>query len=436
MQAMRFPIKGLMGVVLVVALGLAASRNVSDTWAGVMFLLTCGVLCLAVVGVVCRHDDERAWWLGFSLFGWGYLQLSLWTKVGLGRDDEPARRDRGAAGNARFDSAAAWGGGMGGAFAGGFGVPPVYLLQEIAHCLWALVAALVGGFFARVLFGGSTTRAASIDLPTQTANQTRRVWWLWPAAVGGAGVLLMLILALAGSRSSPGFWVGATFLLTCALLGLTILGAIGEHGRGRQVWLGAAIFGISYMAMAFGRSLDRETWPSLPTDHLLQTLRPWFPPVVSGFPTSSDGVAAVNARIWEMLQRPVPMRFAEETPIEDVLKHIQTNTRGADPRGLPLYVEPIGLQAAEKTMASTIMKIDLEGVPLKTSLRLCLAQLDLTYLIRDGVLVITSEQIADTPIYQDPFLIAGHCVLALLAAGFGGVAAPMFSVRPTAHVVP
>ena len=74
-------------------------------------------------------------------------------------------------------------------------------------------------------------------------------------------------------------------------------------------------------------------------------------------------------------------------------------------------------------MTSTIRNIDLEGVPLKTSLRLCLDQLDLTYRIRDGMLFITSKESAeseDTPIYQDPFLIAGHCVLALLAAGFGG----------------
>ena len=70
------------------------------------------------------------------------------------------------------------------------------------------------------------------------------------------------------------------------------------------------------------------------------------------------------------------------------------------------------------------MIIDLEGVALKTSLRLCLAQLDLTYSIRDGLLLITSEESAVTPIYQDPFLIVGHCLLALLAAGFGGHRGP------------
>ena len=48
-----------------------------------MFLLTCGMLCLAIVGVVCRQEGERAYWLGFALFGWGYLLLSMWSTAEL-----------------------------------------------------------------------------------------------------------------------------------------------------------------------------------------------------------------------------------------------------------------------------------------------------------------------------------------------------------------
>jgi hypothetical protein len=78
-----------------------------------------------------------------------------------------------------------------------------------------------------------------------------------------------------------------------------------------------------------------------------------------------------------------------------------------------------------------VRNLELEGVPLKTSLRLCLDQLDLTYRIRDGYLLITSKESAIGPVYQDPFLIFGHCLLALLAAGVGGVVAPLFTnMRP------
>ena len=111
------------------------------------------------------------------------------------------------------------------------------------------------------------------------------------------------------------------------------------------------------------------------------------------------------------------------------MKSIKDATREPDCEDIPIYLDPIGLSEADKTMDSTV-SFDLEGVPLKTSLRLTLAQLDLTYNIRDGVLMITSEESAVKPVYQDPFLIAGHSLFALVAAGLGGfVAARVFGMR-------
>jgi hypothetical protein len=80
-----------------------------------------------------------------------------------------------------------------------------------------------------------------------------------------------------------------------------------------------------------------------------------------------------------------------------------------------------------------LTKLDLDGVPLRTTLSLCLKQLDLAYSIRDGVLVISSEE-DDSPVYEDPFLIGGHCVLAVLAAALGGALAPCVSgLRRESH---
>jgi hypothetical protein len=439
MRTVRFPIAGLMGAVLVVALGSAALRNASTTWAGATFLLTCGVLCLAVVGIVCRGDAKRAWWLGFALFGWGYLVLAFWSLVDLPTmallDTIGARlgvtvQFRGSTGG--------MGGGMWspGPMGGGFGGPPDGSIQQISQCLWALVAALVGGGVANALFGGPRERTEKLDAHTQFAAQTPRRRWLWPAVLGLAACVLIVCLGLFGSRSAPGFWAGATFLSTCGLLAMTVLGVASSQGKRRQIWLGAALFGVGYMTLAFGRSLDRETWPSLPTDHLLYALRPWLPPVVSSFPTSSVGIASADARIWEALEQPVPMRYPNEAPLEDILKSIQAATRGPNGKGIPIYVDPIGLQEAERTMTSTVV-IDLEGVALKTTLRLCLKQLGLSYAIRDGLLMITSEESEVTPVYQDTFLIVGHCLLALLAAGLGGIVAPLvFDMRrePIARV--
>jgi len=37
----------------------------------------------AIGGGVCRRGAERAWWLGFALFGWGYLALAFWSSDNL-----------------------------------------------------------------------------------------------------------------------------------------------------------------------------------------------------------------------------------------------------------------------------------------------------------------------------------------------------------------
>jgi RNA polymerase sigma factor (sigma-70 family) len=99
----------------------------------------------------------------------------------------------------------------------------------------------------------------------------------------------------------------------------------------------------------------------------------------------NPGTRAILAK----LEEPVAMAFPDETPLEDVLKYIQAATEGPDKKRLPIYVEPAGLSQAEKTLTSPIT-LDLEGVPLKTTLRLVLKQLDLAYCVRDGVLIISS----------------------------------------------
>jgi hypothetical protein len=50
-----------------------------------MFLMTCGVLAFGVVGAACGGEDERVWWLGFAVFGWGYLIMASWSEYYLPR---------------------------------------------------------------------------------------------------------------------------------------------------------------------------------------------------------------------------------------------------------------------------------------------------------------------------------------------------------------
>jgi hypothetical protein len=66
-----------MVVVLVSAVAIAALRSATDTWAGIMLLLTLGLLACSLLGVRQRREARRAFWEGFAIFGWGYLILAF-----------------------------------------------------------------------------------------------------------------------------------------------------------------------------------------------------------------------------------------------------------------------------------------------------------------------------------------------------------------------
>jgi hypothetical protein len=68
-----FSITGLMALVLLTGLAVAALRN---TWVGTMLLVTLGVLGGSILGAIYRRGPRRAFWQGFALFGLGYLVLA------------------------------------------------------------------------------------------------------------------------------------------------------------------------------------------------------------------------------------------------------------------------------------------------------------------------------------------------------------------------
>ena len=101
------------------------------------------------------------------------------------------------------------------------------------------------------------------------------------------------------------------------------------------------------------------------------------------------------------------MSFPTQTPLEDLLKYIKQASTGPNGTGIPIYVDPLGLQEADKTMTSPI-SLDLEGIPLRRTLQLALQQIGLVYFVDDGILVITSQESEDkrmrpTSIEPPPF---------------------------------
>jgi hypothetical protein len=167
----RVSLRVLMLAILVFGVSVAALRNASAAWAGALLLFTMGLLGAAVLGVVYRREARRAWWLGFGVFGWGYVTLTLspWssrgfdpmndalhalyvrlspsqvvalesfaaaTKAELGQviDSDPPAETRPPARGSETVVA--------------IGTLDPWAFRRIGHCLLAVLAGVVGGFVA------------------------------------------------------------------------------------------------------------------------------------------------------------------------------------------------------------------------------------------------------------------------------------------------
>jgi hypothetical protein len=118
---------------------------------------------------------------------------------------------------------------------------------------------------------------------------------------------------------------------------------------------------------------------------------PWVVLLVLVASSPAMAQPAQTKAIQEKLNRVVSLDF-ENAPLEEVIAYIKKETK--DPnnprdRGIPIYIDPQGLRAAGATMQSPIT-IKMDGAPLKTTLPLILKQHNLGYIVRNGLLTITS----------------------------------------------
>lgn len=78
MRAGRISIAGLVTLIAVVAVWLAALKVASDLWLGITSTVSLGLVLTAVLGTVFRKGKARGFWAGFTLFGVVYLVLVHW----------------------------------------------------------------------------------------------------------------------------------------------------------------------------------------------------------------------------------------------------------------------------------------------------------------------------------------------------------------------
>jgi hypothetical protein len=73
----RFTILGLMGLVLGIAVAIAALRNADDDWAGGLMLATALLIGVLTLGAVYHSGRRRAGRVGFVVFSGGYFALAF-----------------------------------------------------------------------------------------------------------------------------------------------------------------------------------------------------------------------------------------------------------------------------------------------------------------------------------------------------------------------
>ena len=156
MSGLRFSIAHLLAAVALIGVGLVALNAPNPVTAGLLTLATIGALLTAVLGVIYRTGEARAFWLGVVVFGGAYFAIAfssalpaaeLWlreplkavrrafwtTSVPAGQTTLPQGKD------SAYDEAAhgwltwpAWDGGFG----------------ATAHCFANWLWALMGGAMA------------------------------------------------------------------------------------------------------------------------------------------------------------------------------------------------------------------------------------------------------------------------------------------------
>jgi hypothetical protein len=97
-----------------------------------------------------------------------------------------------------------------------------------------------------------------------------------------------------------------------------------------------------------------------------------------------------TSEVMAKLEKLIVMPFSAPTPLDDILRYIKKATKGSpNDREIAIIVVPGALEEVKVSLSSVVI-IDVEGVPLKTSLRLVLKQLGLAYVVKEGRVIVNT----------------------------------------------
>jgi hypothetical protein len=89
MKRLQFSILTLVLTVVFCAMAMMALRTASDLWLSAIYTGTTVLLLAAIVAARFRRGNEKAFWFGFAVFGWGFFVVGLgpWPNAFGGDDD-------------------------------------------------------------------------------------------------------------------------------------------------------------------------------------------------------------------------------------------------------------------------------------------------------------------------------------------------------------
>ncbi len=120
--------------------------------------------------------------------------------------------------------------------------------------------------------------------------------------------------------------------------------------------------------------------------------------------TTSTPLDPRTSAILKALDRPMELNPGQEVTLKDFFQYVRDVTKSAElPKGLPIYADPSALMEAEKTLASKFT-VELDEIPLKEALRIALQQLDLNYVVKDGLVIIVNVGSDWSPDPEHPML--------------------------------
>jgi hypothetical protein len=207
-----------------------------------------------------------------------------------------------------------------------------------------------------------------------------------------------------------GLAASAAFSLAVAMILLAILGILFADGRRKVFWSGFVLFGCAYLVAVIGPS-PLNLREHLPTQKLLENAAP--PPWLT---------TATERQLLRQLDRSVTIDVTEE-PLENIVKILSESIGGQFVLNKPSLEE-------EGVTAGTPMTLRAEQIPAKSAIKLLLDQYNLTYLVEDDVVQITSKitagGVADFQSWQIQQTCHGLLTILIAAAG-GWVASVSFA---------